>query len=331
MTTMKLAGASGEVERQMMPFVRTLFSMANGEYEGTLVEWTAKGTRIAIREPARFAAEVCPKFFSHSNWTSFTRMMNMYEFVKINDAAGPGVAFEHAYFTQAGEADLWRIKRKKQNRTRSPKRAASEIDGGKAAESAASPAAAVGGEKAPKVSAGTDAAAWKHRAAELEASVAALTGENARLKRDLASRRVLDNQAQSFLERDASFQGLLLREDSDLAGALPKRPSLEAVDSAQWSAEFFAKRPSLEAVDSAQWSAQFLAGPPRRPSASDDVRYADGDPQRDCYSNYTNVFETYLASYVPASCADCFGPTATTRDPADDGFHVPQPRRRGSA
>ncbi|EGB08899.1 hypothetical protein AURANDRAFT_25037, partial [Aureococcus anophagefferens] len=114
-------GESGDVvpehpERPVAAFVRTLFSLLNGPYEDTLIAWSDDGERIVVADPSRFAAEVCPKFFRHKNWNSFSRMLNMYEFHKVPAGAHGAqvhvVEFRHAAFRRGGGADLWTIVRK---------------------------------------------------------------------------------------------------------------------------------------------------------------------------------------------------------------------------
>ncbi|KAH8095236.1 DNA binding protein [Aureococcus anophagefferens] len=72
--------------------------------------------RIVVADPSR-RAEVCPKFFRHKNWNSFSRMLNMYEFHKVPAGAHGAqvhvVEFRHAAFRRGGGADLWTIVRKK--------------------------------------------------------------------------------------------------------------------------------------------------------------------------------------------------------------------------
>ena len=111
------------VERPIMPFIRTLFSMVNGPYGSTLIEWSDDGSRVVVRDARRFAAEACPRYFSHANWSSFTRMLNMYEFKKVEkkDVERYGsIEFAHARFRRGRDDDLWRIVRKKQARHASP-------------------------------------------------------------------------------------------------------------------------------------------------------------------------------------------------------------------
>ena len=62
---------------------------------GTLVSWESCGNVLRVSDPRAFAAEVCPVYFRHRNWTSFTRMMNLYSFRMLNGTSR-AVAPDHA-------------------------------------------------------------------------------------------------------------------------------------------------------------------------------------------------------------------------------------------
>ena len=51
--------------------------------DDSIIGWSEDGTQILRKETDRFAAEVCPKFFRHRNFNSFTRLLNMYQFHKV--------------------------------------------------------------------------------------------------------------------------------------------------------------------------------------------------------------------------------------------------------
>ena len=53
-------------------FVRTVYTLLR-VCDDSIIGWSEDGTQILIKEPDRFAAEVCPKFFRHRNFNSFTR------------------------------------------------------------------------------------------------------------------------------------------------------------------------------------------------------------------------------------------------------------------
>jgi len=107
--------ATGEIEAPVACFVRTLFSLCSAPTDATLIAWSTDGTRIVVCDTERFSAETCPKFFRHSNWSSFTRVLNMYQFTKCApDVPNQTlVEFKHPLFFRGGDAMLNRISRKK--------------------------------------------------------------------------------------------------------------------------------------------------------------------------------------------------------------------------
>ena len=99
-------------------FVRTLYALAEGDYDDTQMEWIDGGDRILVADPKAFARDVCPRYYRHSKWTSFTRLMNMYNFRKC--PAEEGTAFEHDYFKRGRAHDLHRVVRKRRGSDASP-------------------------------------------------------------------------------------------------------------------------------------------------------------------------------------------------------------------
>ena len=67
---MFVAGAHS-LEPPVQNFVRTLFSLANGPYEATLIEWSEDGRRIIVRDMDLFASSIsawkskCPGYVHH--------------------------------------------------------------------------------------------------------------------------------------------------------------------------------------------------------------------------------------------------------------------------
>ena len=82
------------------------------------VAWSDAGDEIVVADTKRFADEVCPLYFKHRNWTSFARMMNMYDFAKTPD--GNGARFRHAHFRRGADEERWRVQRRRSNTKKRP-------------------------------------------------------------------------------------------------------------------------------------------------------------------------------------------------------------------
>ena len=146
------------------PFVQQLFKLVT---EGRHIHWAADGASLVIPDPTKFAADRCPVYFKHSNWTSFARMLNMYEFRRRKSADASAV-FAHPHFTRDGARHA-RVVRKK----RASSSSWEDVDAlgrSLAAE-----------DVAKALASGVD---WRHRCRELRKRVDELEAENARLKED---------------------------------------------------------------------------------------------------------------------------------------------------
>lgn len=147
-------------------FVRTLAMLLEGPGEETLVEWSENGRRVFFPDPTEFADTVCPQHFRHANWTSFARMLNMYEFRKCAAAPLgdlppkgrlPPQVFEHDKFRRGGEAHFHRVKRRPTKRKKA-------------------------GDDGPKGETSGETDRMRTRIKELEARLSALELENETLK-----------------------------------------------------------------------------------------------------------------------------------------------------
>ncbi|KAM0754847.1 winged helix DNA-binding domain-containing protein, partial [Meredithblackwellia eburnea MCA 4105] len=86
-----------------------------------LIAFTPKGTSFIVTNTTDFSRDVLPKYFKHSNFSSFVRQLNMYSFSKINKTPR-GVArgsidnqeweFRHPKFVRGKPQQLDEIKRK---------------------------------------------------------------------------------------------------------------------------------------------------------------------------------------------------------------------------
>ena len=73
--------------------------------------WGSKGDSIVIRQTEQFSKIVLPKYFKHSNFQSFVRQLNMYDFRKTQQDPNHG-EFYHPYFKYGRQDLLVNIKRK---------------------------------------------------------------------------------------------------------------------------------------------------------------------------------------------------------------------------
>ncbi|XP_029336093.1 heat shock factor protein 4 isoform X6 [Mus caroli] len=80
----------------------------------------ASGTSFLVSDQSRFAKEVLPQYFKHSNMASFVRQLNMYGFRKVVSIEQGGllrperdhVEFQHPSFVRGREQLLERVRRK---------------------------------------------------------------------------------------------------------------------------------------------------------------------------------------------------------------------------
>ena len=86
-------------------FVSWTWEMVNAGYED--IGWSADGSKIVVKKPERLASVVMPQFFRHSQYASWVRALNAYNFKKVS--AGQ---WEHPYFQRDKPELLKKIVRK---------------------------------------------------------------------------------------------------------------------------------------------------------------------------------------------------------------------------
>ncbi|RHX99215.1 hypothetical protein DYB25_003006 [Aphanomyces astaci] len=101
-------------------FIRALYNLTR---KGTpFVDWSADGTTFRILDIKRFASEVLPHFFKHSNMASFQRQLNYFSFKKWTknnrtleaiSKKGSIAEFHHPYFTRDMDESLLSCFRRK--------------------------------------------------------------------------------------------------------------------------------------------------------------------------------------------------------------------------
>lgn len=92
-------------------FVRKLFEIVQDPSNSAFVGWSSCGTRLDVRDIEGFTANVLPKYFRHSNYSSFVRLLNMYDFTKAHRKA-ESLGFAHRNFKRGHPELLSYIQRK---------------------------------------------------------------------------------------------------------------------------------------------------------------------------------------------------------------------------
>ena len=82
----------------------------NDEYKSYCC-WNQDGTSIIVKDQSHFTKSVLPRYFKHSNFQSFVRQLNMYDFHKVIQDPSNG-EFKHQFFKRGRDDLLINIKRK---------------------------------------------------------------------------------------------------------------------------------------------------------------------------------------------------------------------------
>ncbi|CAK8571875.1 unnamed protein product [Lathyrus sativus] len=71
-------------ETRPQPFLTKTFDVVNDQSTNHVVSWTRGGTSFVIWDPHVFSNDLLPRYFKHSNFSSFVRQLNTYGFRKID-------------------------------------------------------------------------------------------------------------------------------------------------------------------------------------------------------------------------------------------------------
>ncbi|KAI4199506.1 MAG: hypothetical protein LQ350_004572 [Teloschistes chrysophthalmus] len=102
-------------------FVRKLYKMLEDPSYSQVVRWGDEGDSFVVLENERFTKSILPKHFKHSNFASFVRQLNKYDFHKVRhnnedtgqSPYGPGAwEFKHPEFKANNKDSLDNIRRK---------------------------------------------------------------------------------------------------------------------------------------------------------------------------------------------------------------------------
>lgn len=175
-------------------FVRTVYTLLR-VCDPEIIAWSDDGAQIVIKASERFATEICPKFFRHRNFNSFTRLLNMYQFHKVPSSRreAKDICFEHPHF-QRGREDLLPLVQRKGAQLMREELMAREWSASAAAlEHVLQPVH-------------HDPNGWMARMTDLENQVRALKHENDRLKTLEIERAALQNQLRNQADLISALQ-----------------------------------------------------------------------------------------------------------------------------
>jgi len=94
--TVALSHASG-VAAKFPEKVHHMLDDISKRGDESIVSWQPHGRAFRVHNKQRFVETVLPKFFGHSNYTSFTRQLNLYCFHRIKAGRDKG-AYYHELF-----------------------------------------------------------------------------------------------------------------------------------------------------------------------------------------------------------------------------------------
>ncbi|OBZ84398.1 Heat shock factor protein, partial [Choanephora cucurbitarum] len=100
-------------------FLNKLYNMVDDLSTNELICWSENGLSFIVVRHEEFAKKVLPRFFKHSNFSSFVRQLNMYGFHKVPHLQNVGEAeserweFKNPHFQQNQPDLLLLVTRKK--------------------------------------------------------------------------------------------------------------------------------------------------------------------------------------------------------------------------
>ena len=106
-----MAKPAADVLQGVPGFLTKTYDIFSRDEHQEFCGWGSKGESIVIRQVEYFAKNVLPKYFKHSNFQSFVRQLNMYDFRKTQQDPNNG-EFYHPYFKFGRQDLLINIKRK---------------------------------------------------------------------------------------------------------------------------------------------------------------------------------------------------------------------------
>lgn len=104
-------------------FILKLWTMVNDPENEAYIQWTPDGESFKVLSKENFEKVVLPKYFKHSNYSSFVRQLNMYGWHKVQDISSGAMQsgdeirqFKSPYFIRGREDLLDNIVRNKSSK-----------------------------------------------------------------------------------------------------------------------------------------------------------------------------------------------------------------------
>ncbi|CAD8051165.1 unnamed protein product [Paramecium sonneborni] len=94
-------------------FILKTYQMLEDQNNTNIISWTTQGTAFIVYNQILLEKEVLQNFFKHSNYSSFVRQLNLYNFKKVK--SNEGQIFKHKCFRKGMKSMLQFIKRKNQD------------------------------------------------------------------------------------------------------------------------------------------------------------------------------------------------------------------------
>ncbi|XP_041428545.1 heat shock factor protein 3-like [Xenopus laevis] len=99
-------------------FLTKLWVLVEDSANCDMIAWNTNGQTFCILDEQRFTKEILPRYFKHSNLSSFIRQLNMYGFRKVMSLESglvkseSAIEFQHPFFKKGRPELLEHIKRK---------------------------------------------------------------------------------------------------------------------------------------------------------------------------------------------------------------------------
>ena len=112
--------ANGDLKPHLMlntsTFLLKLFDILERPDLKQIIEWSDNGRAFMIKDSDAFCTKILPQYFKHTNYASFIRQLNMYDFHKIRMKGTPFQIYQHPFFIKDKKSNLHYIQRKSNSR-----------------------------------------------------------------------------------------------------------------------------------------------------------------------------------------------------------------------